>query len=106
SSDLLRSTADLVAFYLKENPQDFPKNDREAWNLFGSALMRAKELELDVPGLTREQATKLLEDYGSEAKLVMQVGLSGAVWMAKTKQKLDTGLKWAGSAALIGLGAL
>lgn len=101
----LQEATDLISRFVIEQPSRFPEDREEAVNLVISGILAAKSIRIG-RDLSPVEAEKLIHESAPYAEKVLVIGLSGAVWAFEASGKVQSGAKWAGRAALIGVGAL
>ena len=101
----LQEATDLISRFIIDQPSRYPEDREEAINLVISAILAAKSNRIGRE-LSQIEAERLIHDSAPYGDKVLIIGLSGAVWAFEASGKVQTGAKWAGRAALVGIGAL
>ncbi|MCC5823217.1 MAG: hypothetical protein LAT64_07920 [Phycisphaerales bacterium] len=102
---VLQDASDLISQHLLSNPSQYPECRDEAIHLVASAVCAAKANRIG-RDLTLDEMRSLLRDSEPFAERVLIIGVSSAAWTLRASGNVKTGAKWAGRAALVGVGAL
>jgi|GEM_PF-2982096 len=100
----LRIAADLITQHVARSPNNWPEDDEEAIALVCQAVIGAKVQRLGRE-LSEVECENLLKKHMKHLEDTLTIGLSGALWQYKCAGNIRKGAKWAGKAALVGLGA-